>query len=637
MQVPGLTDVSVLGVGLASKADGTVWVWEAGGQPEQFIELADLVSIELGSRHQIVIRSDGTAWAWGDNDWGQLGDGGITDRATPVKVDGLQAVVGVAVGLGFSLAVTSDGTVWSWGDNYCGQLATGTRYAPYRTPVQVHRLDGVVGAWAGGWTSFVLKADGTLWSCGSNRYGQLGDGTTNSSGVPVQVRGSGGMGFLSDVVSIAASGSSSLALKTDGTVWGWGLNTYGQLGNGTTSGSDPNPTPVQAIGVTDAVAVSAGGHALGLKGDGKLLSWGLNSYGQLGDGTQTDKSIPEEVPGLSGVVDVSAGALHSVALKEDGTVWAWGRNNHGQLGDGTETNRTTAVQVKGVDGEGFLTGVVAISAGRYHNVAIIADGTLRSWGGNYDAQLGDGTLSDRRTPIKVHGVGDVGFLEDVAEISVFGHNLAMGTDGTIWGWGPNGGGQLGDGTMTLYRTTPVVLSSLSGVTGVAAGSYHSLFFGPGLADEAAPMVLVTWPVDGDYEGVAPYIVVRFSEPVTNVSPDDLMLSVGEAVSVTGDGEGPYIFTLAGMEPGPIAALVWGDITDLSGNALEPYLWAFEQTSVREDLDFDGDVDLDDLGVLLAAMSGPDEATNNVVADLDGDGDCDIGDFSIFSMVLADMP
>ncbi|MGB9849149.1 MAG: Ig-like domain-containing protein, partial [Moorellaceae bacterium] len=179
---------------------------------------------------------------------------------------------------------------------------------------------------------------------------------------------------------IAGGDNHSLAVKSDGTVWAWGWNYYGQLGDGTTIN---HTTPMRVTNLTGVVAVAAGiYHSLALKSDGTAWAWGWNGYGHLGDGTTTNRTAPVQVQGLTGVVAVAAGGYHSLALKSDGTVWAWGRNYEGQLGDGTTTNRYTPVQVKN------LTGVVAVAAGYYHSLALKSDGTVWAWGRNYEGQLG---------------------------------------------------------------------------------------------------------------------------------------------------------------------------------------------------------------------------------------------------------
>lgn len=192
---------------------------------------------------------------------------------------------------------------------------------------------------------------------------------------------------------VAAGDYHSLALKSDGTVWAWGYNVCGQLGDGTTTSKT---TPVQVFGLTGITAIAGGGyHSLALKSDGTVWAWGDNGYGQLGDGTITQRIAPVQVYGLTGITTIAAGNCHSLALKSNGTVWAWGWNGYGQLGDGTTTDKITPVQVS------CLTGITTIAAGGISSLALKSDGTVWAWGDNYFGQLGDGTRTDRKIPVTV--------------------------------------------------------------------------------------------------------------------------------------------------------------------------------------------------------------------------------------------
>ncbi|MBL9191582.1 MAG: fibronectin type III domain-containing protein [Opitutaceae bacterium] len=260
--------------------------------------------------------------------------------------------------------------------------------------------------------------------------------------------------------AIAAGTSHSLGLRADGTVWAWGLNTNGQLGDSSTTNRE---APVAVSALTGVAAVSAGAsHSLALKTDGTVRAWGLNTNGRLGDGTTTQRTSPVAVSTITGITAVAAGGSHSLALKSDGTVWAWGLNTNGQLGDGSTTQRTSPVQIAS------FTGVIAIAAGTSHSLALKSDGTVWAWGLNTNGRLGDGTTTQRTSPVQVSTI------TSITAIAAGGsHSMALKSDGTVWNWGLNSNGQLGDGT-TTQRTSPVQIGSFGSVASIGAGNTHSL-------------------------------------------------------------------------------------------------------------------------------------------------------------------
>jgi alpha-tubulin suppressor-like RCC1 family protein len=335
---------------------------------------SDVVQVAAGVDHGLAVMSDGTVWAWGTNDFGQLGDGTQTDRSTPVRVMGLTGVIQVAAGAAFSLALLSDGKVWAWGANGVGQLGNGGTSAHQLTPAKVKRLTRVTKIVAGrgydfhpGGHSLALRSDGTVWAWGLNHNGQLGTGTTVNSSLPVQVPG------LSHVTGISAGNYFCLATRTSGispvtSVWAWGANDRGQLGDGTLA-SHLTPEQVTGISAPFIASIAAGGSsALVLGTDGRIWAWGDNRSGQLGT---APSSSPVTRPVItagsgSGITQLAAGYDHVLALKSDRTVLASGGNGSGQLGDGNDLPVVGRVQVTS------LANVRQVAAGQVFSLAVRA-------------------------------------------------------------------------------------------------------------------------------------------------------------------------------------------------------------------------------------------------------------------------
>lgn len=486
--------------------------------------LTGVKKISAGHAHSMMVKSDGSAWAFGENTSGQLGDG-TKDARTTVPVQVMTEVSDVAASETYTLFLKIDGTVW----------ATSSQTGP----VQV--MTNATAVSARGDHRLFLKSDGSAWASGYNLYGQLGDGTTTNRSTPVQV--------LTDVVAISAGHYHSLFLKSDGSVWGSGANGEGQLG---IDGIFGRTTP--ALIMTGVTAISAGQyHSLFLKKDGSVWATGTNYQGQLGDGTQAPKQAPVKI--LDGISAISAGDNHSLFIKIDGTVlacgenyygrlgtgrverrlrpvpvmtnirsiaagdtqtlflkndgvaWAAGANRFGQLGDGTQIQRSFAKPVlegvaavavgsnhslvlktngsvwgSGANYDGqlglselyfftkrfvpILTDVISMAAGDDHNLFVKSDGSAWAIGDNTYGQLGDGTTDDRHTPVQI--------MSEVAAVAAnYSHSFFLKTDGTAWATGLNTGGQLGDGTQAYQHLLPVQV--LSGVKAIAAGGAHTLF------------------------------------------------------------------------------------------------------------------------------------------------------------------
>jgi len=315
------------------------------------------------------------------------------------------------------------------------------------------------GSFAAGWHhSLVVLQDGTVWAWGRNHHGQLGDGTTENRLAPVQVAG------LSNVRSVAAGGAHSLAILEDGSVWAWGRNTSFEAGD---ESQEDLHTPTQVPGLAGARSIAAGNFfSIAALEDGSVWTWGSNAGGQLGVVMSDIRmSMPVRIEALSGVRSVAAGEIFALALLEDGTVWGWGRNQSGQVGSGDSTvQHDRPVEVAG------LAGVVAIAAGTEHALAVTDDGGVWAWGFNEHGQLGMETGDEWRlaTPTRLEG-----FEDAVGVAAGADHSFAITADGRLWAWGRHDFGRLGDGS-TEHRFAPGEVTALSGVSGATGGSIHSL-------------------------------------------------------------------------------------------------------------------------------------------------------------------
>lgn len=352
------------------------------------------VPISAGENHTLAIRANGTLWAWGDNSTGELGLGNKIDSSVPTATGTGANWVAVSAGTDHSVGIKADGSLWSWGRNDLGQVGNGGT-ATCTAPVSIGEGQKWLSASAGYNHTLAVRADGTMWAWGANGEGQLGDGTTTQRLSPVQV------GAASDWRSAAAGGLYSIGLKSDGTLWAWGDNYFGSCGQATGSNY---LRPVRIGAASDWLAIAAGSdHGMALKHDGSLWTWGANFYGEIGDGTSgVARYVPTRVSLAGPVQAFSAGNSHSLAVLQDGSVWAWGYNWTGQLGDGTKTNRRSPVRSL-VD-----AGTLGVAAGQFQSFVIKPNGALMAWGGNLDRQLGYGSILGTSMPGEVNADRDWG-------------------------------------------------------------------------------------------------------------------------------------------------------------------------------------------------------------------------------------
>jgi len=417
--------------------------------------------VAAGYQHTCAVTANGGLVCWGDNGSGQLGDGTTTRRSTPTPVNGLgSGVADVVTGNSHTCALTTGGAAMCWGSNADRQLGDGTTTSRL-TPTAVSGLgSGVMAITAGVAHTCALTTGGGVKCWGANGSGQLGDGTTTNRATPTAVSGLG-----SGVAAISAGGSHTCAMSSGGGMGCWGSNTYGQLGDGTTT-NRATPTAVSGLDQSGVVAITAGRyHTCARTTDDGASCWGANYTGQLGDGTTTQRLTPTTVSDLeSGVATLAAGDAHTCALTALGSAACWGRNTFGQLGDGTTATRTVPTAVSGLG-----SGTDAVAGGGEHTCALMAGGGVKCWGSNATGQLGDGTTHGRRVPTAIGAPGS-----GLAAVSTGeSHTCALTTGGAAMCWGNNVAGRLGDGT-TTGRTTPTAVSGLgSGVAAVAAGQYHT--------------------------------------------------------------------------------------------------------------------------------------------------------------------
>ncbi|BFU46180.1 Ig-like domain-containing protein [Krasilnikovia sp. MM14-A1004] len=458
----------------ATQTDGSLWCWGANGsgrlgngnttsqyKPVRIGAATTWATVSAGTGHTCATRTDGTLWCWGDNGLGRLGLGTVGGASTtPARVGTATTWATVSVGAGHTCATRTDETLWCWGANGSAQLGDGT--ATNRAePWQVGNALRWAAVSAGDSYTCGITTDGALWCWGANPSGQLGDGTTTDRSTPVRV------GVATTWASVGAGAKNTCATRTDLSLWCWGSGDNGELGTTTPA---RQATPVQAGTTTNWASVSTGAaHACAIEDGGtSLWCWGSNSSGQLGDGTTVPSAVtarPLRVGDGTAWASVNAdgfGATHACAVSTDRTLWCWGDNTYGQLGDGTTAVRFSPVQIDAVAGWSH------VSAGSLFTCAIGADDhSLWCWGYNASGQLGDATTVNRSTP------GRIGASADWATVSTGEqHACAIRTEGTLWCWGDNTYGQLGIGS-TAAATSPTQVGTETTWAGVSAGRNHT--------------------------------------------------------------------------------------------------------------------------------------------------------------------
>ena len=526
-KVPGLPRIISVVSGefhsLALASDGSVWAWGnnvtaqtsplAGNPvlvPRRHPDLSNVTSIAAGVNHNMALKADGTVWTWGANSYGQLGissSGATVDR--PVQIPSLLGVAAIAAGGDRSMAIGGDGAVWAWGLNSSGAIGTGDFSRTfYSAPTIVVGLKNIVHIAWGYASGFAIDASGAAFGWGFNQGGQLADNTLVDRSTAFGMSGPGGTGAFNVLTSQTAAnrlpianadvsplqGPAPLRISLDATKssdpdgsiqnYAWSVSN-GQVMTGAigTLVIDRAGEYTLTLLVTDnagasaffkwqvvvtaaitttrasAMIASACNTVGGLRSDGTLFTWGFaNGLGRSESAWQA--STPGRVANVGGVLSFAFGYEHGLAVMADGTVSSWGPNRAGEIGDGSTNWRHAAVPVPGI------ANATAAAAGMLHSLVLANDGKVWAFGSNSFGQLGTGLPSDSHAPIQVARIGSITSIAASSNFSV-----AVRNDGTVWAWGENQAGQLGDGT-TINRSSPVQVSGLAGISRIWCGDQN---------------------------------------------------------------------------------------------------------------------------------------------------------------------
>jgi len=411
------------------------------------MSLAKLMMVG-GTEPKRAIDNSGNLWACGDNRNGRLGNGLTTNVSSPIQIGSLVKWASISANSGNSHGIRTDGTIWGWGNNNYSNLGISNLIHPMVAPIKMPGTTTWVTLTSGNDSGGIINSAGELWMWGYNaNSGMVGQGNTTNYSSPVQV------GSLTNWLTISIASQTPTCIKTDGTLWAWGLNAQGQVGDGTTTNRS---SPVQIGGLTTWESASSGyQHGVAIKTDGTLWAWGSNTYGQLGQGNTTNSSSPAQIGSATNWATCSGVRYQTFAINDSGELWACGDNPYGFLGDGTTTDRSSLVQI------GSLTTWSILGKGCINNSsmsAIKTDGTLWSWGRNDVGQIGDGSTTDRSSPVQI------GSLTNWASAALgYKRSTYVTTTGEAWGTGYNGAsGELGIGkAFSANVSSPVQIGNHS--------------------------------------------------------------------------------------------------------------------------------------------------------------------------------
>jgi len=500
-----LSENSVKTGQLGTRGTSTINDTRALISPVQIGTLANWSDISAGNYFSLAVKTDGTLWAWGLGTGGQLGLRDLISRSSPVQVGTLANWSKVSAGLLHAHAIKTDGTLWGWGTNTTYPAIGDGTSTSKSSPVQIGTLNNWSIIADGYYSGHAIKTVGTLWAWGGNPQGNLGDDTIVDRNSPVQI------GTKTNWNDIAASGYSLYAIDANGSMYSWGQYSTGNLGNFYLK-THFDQSISNLSSVKDDNASIVGSHTIAITTDGSLWSWGLNTSGQLGDGTSTTQYEPIRIGTLTNWTNAYPGRSHTVAIKTDGTMWSWGNNANGQLGLNDLVIRSSPVQIGtlatwtsanttstntfGVKNNGTLWGwglgtyvpnwfststmaQLGNDIGGWSNIfsggdnsfrlGVKTNGTLWSWGNNTNGQLGLNASISRSSPVQI------GTETNWSKLSTRNnHVTAIKTDGTLWSWGNAGGGSfIGDNTNSLNRSSPVQIGTLNTWSEVAVGGGNS--------------------------------------------------------------------------------------------------------------------------------------------------------------------
>jgi len=424
--------------------------------PQRVGTASNWVSIAAGANHTLAINSNGRLYAWGKNDYGQLGIGNNTNQNVPVPVDSATNWIYVEANGSHSFAIKSNGELYAWGNNGNGQLGDGTDTTRDR-PVRIGSMSNWTAVSAGERQTIAINSDGEIYTWGDNTFGQLGLGNKTAYNSPQRV------GKNNNWISVTSGWNHCLAVNSNGQLYAWGGDLYRELGLGISVHNQPaQRSPNQVGSASNWVSVSSGEYfSIAVNSSGELYTWGANGQGQLGIENYTQQNTPTYARTRNKWIMLAAGHKFSVARTDQNEIYTWGRNNEGQLGLG---NNNDASSPQRMGDENSWTWVAA----GWGHVLAIRGGSLYAWGNNSNGQLGDGTTTNRNSPVRI------GTATNWTKVYAGNdHSIAINSSGQVFTWGRNNYGQLGLGDNN-NRTSPTQITSLgSNISSVWAGGDHT--------------------------------------------------------------------------------------------------------------------------------------------------------------------